>query len=144
TRKRGAQRAREPRPEAARRGQTHAAEHARRRKGNQPVPALPRAGSGRVGEQISRREDRRPGARVRCHPGLEEQVLNNKIKVHSLLLLLAAGCATQAPVPPPIIATQDALPAVMTQQPAPKPPEAAIDASRLPAFEGERQVVKEP
>jgi peptidoglycan lytic transglycosylase D len=69
--------------------------------------------------------------------------LNNKIKVHSLLLLLAAGCATQ-PVPPPIIPTQDAPPAVVTQQPAPKPPEAAIDASRLPAFEGERQVVKEP
>ena len=53
-----------------------AGKHSRRRKGDQSVPALPGAGGGRLGEQVSRRAHRRPGARVRGDTRLEEPLLS--------------------------------------------------------------------
>src|SRR2546425_7164197 len=145
---RGAQGARGARPAPARGGQAHAAEHARRGKGHQPLPALPRARGGRVGQQVPRSAHSRSCESIRRNTGLEEPLLKNKQVLAGLLIALLQACASQ-PAPPELPAEEapgaasSAPPGPVGPQPA--PPESSLpDASRLPPFQGERQGVQEP
>ena len=66
---------------------------------------------------------------------------------------LLQACATPSPAPPqeePLAAepvAQPALPPAPAKPkaaPAPKPPAVALEAAKLPPFEGERREIKEP
>src|SRR5436190_10267952 len=152
---RGAQAARGARPAPARGGQADAAEHARRGKGHQPLPALPRARGGRVGQQVPRSTHSRSCESIRRNTGLEEPLLKNKQVLAGWLIALLQACASQ-PVPPGLPGEQaaGAETASPTPPPSPAPPPARPqpalppatlpDASGLSPFEGEQRVVQEP
>src|SRR5882672_4661024 len=144
---RSAQATRGARPAPARGGQADAAEHAGRGKGHQSLPALPRAGGGRVGQQVPRGTHCRSCESIRRNTGLEEPLLKNKRVLAGLLIALLPACASQ-PVAPPLPA-EEAADAVVASpappMPQPAPPAASLpDASRLPPFEGEQRVMQEP
>src|SRR5712691_3789747 len=145
-----AQAARGARPAPARGGQADAAEHARRGKGHQPLPALPRARGGRVGQQVPRSAHSRSCESIRRDTGLAKPLWKNKQVLAGLLIALLQACASE-PVPPELpgeeapAAASSAPPAPQSVSPQPAPPAAGLpDASRLPPFEGEQQVVREP
>src|SRR5438309_1986718 len=106
-----AQAARGARPAPARGGQADAAEHARRGKGHQPLPALPRARGGRVGQQVPRSTHSRSCESIRRNTGLEEPLLKNKQVLAGWLIALLQACASQ-PVPPGLPSEQALLPMV--------------------------------
>src|SRR5256886_1398659 len=146
---RGAQAARGARPAPARGGQADAAEHARRGKGHQPLPALPRARGGRVGQQVPRSAHSRSCESIRRNTGLEEPLLKNKQVLAGWLIALLQACASQ-PVPPELpveqaAAAETASPAPPRVSPQPALPAASLpDAPGLAPFEGEQRVVQEP
>src|SRR5207248_722484 len=141
--------ARGARPAPARGGQADAAEHARRGKGHQPLPALPRAGGGRVGQQVPRSTHSRSCESIRRNTGLEESLLKNKQVLAGWLIALLQACASQ-PVAPELPGEQAA--AAETASPAPPAPprsppvspQAALPPAILPdARSEERRVGKE-
>src|SRR3989454_1001150 len=125
---RGAQAARGARPAPARGGQADAAEHARRGKGHQPLPALPRARGGRVGQQVPRSTHSRSCESIRRNTGLEEPLLKNKQVLAGWLIALLQACASQ-PVPPELPGEQ----AARTETASPAPP-SSPPASPQPAL----------
>ncbi|MGH8737220.1 MAG: hypothetical protein ACREVC_07660, partial [Burkholderiales bacterium] len=58
----------------------------------------------------------------------------------ALAALLTACAAPRAPLPP----VPPPPPPVHASTPAPRPPSKPLDATRLPPFAGEKQVVQEP
>src|SRR5216684_5476555 len=147
---RSAQATRGARPAPARGGQADAAEHAGRGKGHQSLPALPRTGGGRVGQQVPRGTHCRSCESIRRNTGLEEPLLKNKRVLAGLLIALLQACAS-GPVPPELPgeeapgAASPAPPAPPPASPQPALPPAILpDASRLAPFEGEQRVMQEP
>src|SRR5438270_4174860 len=150
---RSAQATRAARPAPARGGQADAAEHAGRGKGHQSVPALPRAGGGRVGQQVPRSTHCRSCESIRRNTGLEEPPLKNKRVLAWLLIALLQACASK-PVPPGLPGEQASAAVAASSAPAAPPPAASPqpalppaslpDASGLPPFDGEQQVIQDP
>jgi membrane-bound lytic murein transglycosylase D len=67
-----------------------------------------------------------------------------KISLAALLALLA-GCATRQEAPPVVDTPEPVVSAAPAKKPAAKPAATGLlDATKLPPFQGERQVVKEP
>src|SRR5207249_10386176 len=126
-----AQGARGARPAPARGGQADAAEHARRGKGHQPLPALPRARGGRVGQQVPRSTHSRSCESIRRNTGLEEPLLKNKQVLAGWLIALLQACASQ-PVPPGLPGEQAA--GAETPSPAPFSSPAPPPVSPRPAL----------
>src|SRR5207249_9498087 len=117
-----------------------------------PLLALPRACGHRVGEQVSWRARRRPGARVRRDPRLVEPILKLRALLAATAAALLAACGSTPPAddegPPNAQAVGAPPPATQAPAAQAKPPAAAPAAvpakARAPsdtAFEGARATV---